>query len=443
MILNLDGLVGPSHFYGGLALGNIASSLHKGDLSSPKKAALQGLEKMWALHNLGLPQGIVPPPLRPNLSLLQQLGFSGTPASIIQQSYRETPELLAACYSASSMWAANSATITPSSDATDHRLHITPANLNSALHRSQEAEESFRYFRTYFNDNTLFHCHSPLPSQRSFADEGAANHIRLHDPTGDDFIHLFIYGDNNTETPSTAYPARQNRLASEAIIRRHNIPVEKVLLIQQNQIAIDKGAFHNDVVAVGHGNFLLLHELAFADQASVIKQLRQKTQHWQQPPCIYQVDQKSLSLEEAIHSYLFNSQLISLPAGQTVMIAPLESQKSPSTLHVIQRLLEENTPLSDVRYFDLRQSMNNGGGPACLRLAIPITETELAAVDSRILMSDTLYSTLNHWINRHYRDRLSFQDLADPLLYSEIRDALCELNNLLHLEPLYSLPSNE
>lgn len=434
--LNLDGLVGPTHFYGGLAAGNLAASHHQGECSSPKKAALQGLEKMWQLHGLGLPQGVIPPQLRPNLKMLQRLGFNGNPEQMIEQAFKQAPALLEACYSASSMWAANSATVSPSSDTLDRRLHITPANLTSSLHRSLEAEDNHRFFQYCFNQTDYFHCHSPLPSQASFSDEGAANHIRLCDPNGEGFVHLFIYGHKGDGASSTHYPARQSRLACEAIIRRHKLPLDHVLLIQQNPQAIDNGAFHNDVVAVGHNNYLLLHELAFTDQVSVLSSLKKKTRHWQQPLVIEQIEQKSLSLNEAIKSYLFNSQLVSPSPNRILLIAPQESQKSEKTQLIIEHLLSAETPLTEVKYIDLRQSMNNGGGPACLRLAIPITSKELQAVHKGILLSDSLYPKLQQWVRKHYRDRLTREDLADPQLFSEINIAAEELNKLLKLSYL-------
>lgn len=43
--LNMDGLVGPTHNYAGLAPGNIASLNYASVASNPQAAALQGLKK--------------------------------------------------------------------------------------------------------------------------------------------------------------------------------------------------------------------------------------------------------------------------------------------------------------------------------------------------------------------------------------------------------------
>ncbi len=43
--INFDGIVGPSHNYAGLSLGNLASARNAGAVSRPRDAALQGLAK--------------------------------------------------------------------------------------------------------------------------------------------------------------------------------------------------------------------------------------------------------------------------------------------------------------------------------------------------------------------------------------------------------------
>jgi succinylarginine dihydrolase len=80
--------------------------------------------------------------------------------------------------------------------------------------------------------------------------------------------------------------------------------------------------------------------------------------------------------------------------------------------------------------------MNNGGGPACLRLRIVLTEAELAAAAPGVFMTDALYVTLVEWVKRHYRDRLAPDDLADPELHSESRAAGDELTKILGLGSL-------
>jgi len=438
LILNLDGLVAPNHHYAGLGQGNLASQLHRGNLSSPKEAALQGLEKMWLLHQLGVPQGIIPPPLRPELSLLYAAGFSGSTAQVLEQAWQQAPELLSACYSASAMWAANSATCSASLDSKDQKLHFTPANLCSTLHRSLEAVHNLRFFQNCFAHKQYFTIHRPLPAQSWFADEGAANHIRLHSPGNANALNLFIYGREREQNLSRRYPARQTRLACESTICRHQLRSDYTALIQQSPEAIDSGAFHNDVVAVGQKNFLFLHEQAFQQQDKVLQALQAKTQDWQDKLCIFEVSQTHLTLAEAVATYLFNSQLIEKNDGTLLLLAPKESAENKKAYAICQALIAADNPVTEVQFIDLTQSMHNGGGPACLRLAVPITVDELAQVHTGVLLNHSLYDALKLWIKQHYRDQLALDDLRDPQLVSEVENALLELGQLIKLPQLYN-----
>lgn len=86
--------------------------------------------------------------------------------------------------------------------------------------------------------------------------------------------------------------------------------------------------------------------------------------------------------------------------------------------------------------------MCNGGGPACLRLRVVLTDKELAAMLQGVVFNDTLYASLKGWITKHYRDKLEPADLADPSLYIESCRALDELTKLLKLGSLYSFQKN-
>ena len=424
LVLNLDGLVGPSHHYAGLSAGNLASTQHKGNRSSPRRAALQGLEKMWFLHQLGVPQGFIPPQIRPDLDLLLAAGFTGSPQQLIEQAYRHAPLLLHSCYSSSSMWTANCATVTASQDSSQGKVHFTPANLISTLHRSREAQHNYKQLSSVFSDDQHFQIHLPLPPQAGFADEGAANHIRLCDPITGASLNLFIYGkDNKNSPPTQRFSSRQSLLACQSIIRHHHLNPKHCLLIQQNPAAIDQGAFHNDVVSVGLNNVLLIHEHAWLNQVHVLKKLQHLTQQWGHPLVIMQIDNNRLTLNEAIRSYLFNSQLVMLPKGGMALIAPEESRESKATYEVIRQLLDAENPLTDVHFLDLRESMQNGGGPACLRLAIPLSNEELRAVDQTFILDESRYAQLKSWINKYYRDTLTPDDLRDPLLIGENKKA--------------------
>src|SRR3954469_13600147 len=126
--VNFDGLVGPTHNYAGLSYGNVASMKHKLSVSNPRQAALEGLEKMKFLASLGVKQAVLPPHERPHLQTLRRLGFSGSDADVLRTAQQRDPTLLAMVSSASTMWTANAATISPSADSEDHRAHFTPAN---------------------------------------------------------------------------------------------------------------------------------------------------------------------------------------------------------------------------------------------------------------------------------------------------------------------------
>jgi succinylarginine dihydrolase len=138
-----------------------------------------------------------------------------------------------------------------------------------------------------------------------------------------------------------------------------------------------------------------------------------------------------------VKSYLFNTQLINLPNDEMVIIAPLECQQNKAVYSYLQSLVAANNPITNVHYFDVKQSMQNGGGPACLRLRVALTEREQAAVNSACLMNDATFKTLQDWVNKHYRDRIHADDLADPQLLLESRTALDELTTLLKLGPVY------
>jgi succinylarginine dihydrolase len=428
--LNLDGLVGPTHHYAGLAPGNLASTMHAKTSSNPAEAALQGIHKMRVLHEIGVKQAVLPPHPRPNLAFLDALGLSSTRAQ------KNNPTLLSAAYSASSMWAANAATVTPSTDTQDGRVHITAANLVTHLHRHQEADFSHQLFKRIFPDTNYFRHHPILPKTPDLNDEGAANHNRFSAEHGAPGFHLFVF-DREAEHPSpTHFPARQTREASEAIARNHGIASDRVLFAAQTPKAIDAGVFHNDVIALANESVFLLHQDAFLNQTALLEQLQQKTDF---PIQLIEITREMLSLEDAVQSYIFNSQLVTLPnSSNMALIAPDECQKTPAVKALIEHLLALNNPISEVHYVALKQSMHNGGGPACLRLRMPLNDDELKSMHPGILVNHNLLDTLEAWVNTHYRTELCLNDLLDPSLAKESCVALKALEKILDLGDLYS-----
>ncbi|MDX7991801.1 N-succinylarginine dihydrolase [Xenorhabdus littoralis] len=437
---NFDGLVGMTHNYAGLSIGNEAAMNHKGQESDPRKAALQGLMKMKALSDMGLVQGVLPPQQRPNLPALRQLGFTGSDEQVLNKVVRYSPALLSYLSSASSMWTANAATVSPSADSADQRIHFTVANLNNKLHRSLESATTTRALKATFPDQDYFVHHDPLPQHADWGDEGAANHNRFCSEYGEAGVQLFVYGRkvlSEGVTPER-YPARQTLEASQAIVRLHQLDDSRTVFAQQNPVAIDGGVFHNDVISVSNRNVFFHHQQAFLNQPSVLAELREKMAQLGQTLIAVEVPTEQVTIQDAVESYLFNSQLLSQSDGNMMLILPEECRQNQKVSAYLQRLVTEgNFPINKLHFFDLRESMRNGGGPACLRLRVVLNEKELAAVNPATLMTPELYQRLTTWVERHYRDSLYVADLADPQLLNEVYSALDELTQILRLGSLY------
>ncbi|HEX8660507.1 MAG TPA: N-succinylarginine dihydrolase [Brevundimonas sp.] len=428
---NADGLIGPTHSYAGLSPGNLASSLNAGDASNPRAAVLQGLDKMKRLADLGLPQFVLPPHERPNTPFLRSLGFTGSDAAVLEAAWKTAPSFAAAACSASPMWAANAATVTPSADAADGRVHFTPANLVTNLHRSLEHAQTKRALDALFPDPTRFAVHDALPSVPHLADEGAANHVRLCADHGEPGVNVLVWGREAYEPWSGAFPARQTREASEAIARRHD--AARAVFPRQSRAAIVGGTFHNDVVCVGARETLFFHKLAFEDTDATKAAIRSAAKGLFEPIFI-EVSAADLPLADAISSYLFNSMLVRIPGeDRLTLICPTETRDNLRSHAVAERLAASNGPIGRVEYVDVRQSMRNGGGPACLRLRVVLTEVELAATNPAMRMTDALHARLSAWAGARYRDTLTPRDLADRALLDESRAALDELTGILGL----------
>ncbi|WP_129933922.1 MULTISPECIES: N-succinylarginine dihydrolase [unclassified Pseudomonas] len=438
--VNFDGLVGPTHNYGGLSYGNVASQSNSQQASNPREAARQGLAKMKALADMGFKQGVLAPQERPDVAALRRLGFSGSDAEVIQRAAREAMPLLVASCSASSMWVANAATVSPSADTADGRVHFTAANLNCKYHRSIEHPTTSRVLGAMFNDEKYFAHHAALPAVAQFGDEGAANHTRFCRVYGEAGVEFFVYGrsafDSRYPAPQK-YPARQTLEASQAVARLHGLSDDGVVYAQQNPAVIDQGVFHNDVISVGNGEVLFYHEDAFLETDAVLGQLRAKLASKGGNFQAICVPRAAVAVEDAVRSYLFNSQLLSRDDGSMLLVVPEECRNNERVWAYLGQLTSQGGPVKEVKVFDLKQSMQNGGGPACLRLRVALKEAELAAVNQGVIMTATLYDTLLQWVDRHYRDRLGEADLADPQLLVECRTALDELTQILKLGSVY------
>ncbi|MCA3254567.1 MAG: N-succinylarginine dihydrolase [Alphaproteobacteria bacterium] len=405
--INFDGLIGPTHNYAGLSFGNIASANNAGQTARPRLAALQGLAKMRALMDLGLPQGFLLPLERPNAHVLRGIGFAGTDAEVCAAAWAADPGLLRNVSAASAMWTANAATVSPGPDTRDGRCHLSVANLSTMLHRSIEAPETEATLRTIFADTRHFAVHGPVLAK--LGDEGAANHMRLCAHHGAPGVEVFVYG----EQRAGGFPARQDRRAFEAIARRHGLDPARTLFVQQSVAAIDAGAFHNDVVAVANETVLFTHEQAFEDPQALYDAIRTRLPE----AVVVEVPASRVSLADAIRSYLFNSQLVSLPSGGMALVLPGEAQETPSVWTWLQELVAGNGPIRQLIVKDVRESMRNGGGPACLRLRVAVDAAAMAAIDPRFLLDDGKWEGLHRLVEAHWPETIAPDDLGNPDLW--------------------------
>ncbi|QUM71665.1 N-succinylarginine dihydrolase [Sphingopyxis granuli] len=411
--INFDGIIGPTHNYAGLSRGNIASTSNAGDVSQPRAAALQGIEKMRHNLALGLPQGYFMPLDRPDAAWLETLATTLDKAE---------PHLRAQAWSASSMWAANAATVSPAPDSDDGRCHLTVANLVTMPHRSHEWPGTLAQLRLAFAD-PAFAVHGPVPAP--FGDEGAANHMRLCAGHGAPGVEIFVYGIGGGR-----FPARQHLDASRAIARRHRLDPARTLFLRQSDMAIQGGAFHNDVVAVANERVLFTHEAAFENREEAHAAIRAIFPEVE----IVEVPASAVSLPDAIRSYLFNAQLVSLPKGDGMgLVLPTEARETPSVWTWLEAHVAGNGPIRGLLPVDVRQSMANGGGPACLRLRVV---ADPATVDPRFLADEAKLDRIAAVVAAHWPDAIAPGDLASAALVRDVRRARAALLDAMDLGEL-------
>jgi succinylarginine dihydrolase len=431
--LQLEGLPGPTSFHGGLSPGNLASQANAGARSHPRASARQCLAKMRQLLALDAPVALLPPLPRPDAEVLRRLGFQGSDAEVIAAAGSREPQLLRLAASSAAMWAANCATVIPASDSADHATHLVPANLIAMPHRAFEAGPRTRMLRRLFADGQHYTVHEPLPASAMLGDEGAANHHRAVGARG--ACHLFVHGRaaaTAAEELPRRHAPRQWREASAAVARLGRLG--DAVHARQHPDAVDAGAFHNDVVMIGHGDRLLLHAQALVDQPAVLAQLQERAG----PLAIAEIGEAELPLAQAVRSYLFNSVMIGAAAGgpaPPVLLAPIESAEGPAR-RVVDRLVGEGF-IARCEFIDLRESMMGGGGPACLRLRVPLAEEAIARLPAGFRIDAARLLELERWVDRHYRRELALADLQDPQLAQEGRAALDELTQLLGVGALY------
>lgn len=432
--VNFDGLVGPTHHFGGLGVGNVASQTNRARSSRPREAALEGLNKAWLIAQLGVPQILLPPLVRPNRAYLSALGFHGALAEQLKAAYEADPQLLSAAMSASAMWSANAATVSPASDTTDGKLHITPANLISSWHRAQEAQERGEMFRYLWRNSEDVDIHDPLPSIVPLRDEGAANHLRLSHAATDRGIEIFVSGDGpKIDTAPRRFLIRQTHQAGWCLSRLHRLYPRRTFHLQQSAAAIDAGVFHNDVISTAHEHLWLMHDQAFDCDESSFNEIdaafRQQTGRELKRIV---VKTRELSIQAAVHTYLFNSQIVTLPKADDRepsrfhWIAPQQCQgtlESRTLLENWQR--ESELSIEKIHFVSLQESMANGGGPACLRLRIPMDQKQFDALPADLFLDAEQYDRVYEWIVRWYPESLALADLTDGTLVEYLQQAVC------------------
>jgi len=411
--INFDGIVGPSHNYAGLSFGNIAATQNAGATASPRTATLEGIDKMRRAIGLGLTQGLLLPHPRPNHDWLAQLGSS------IEEAQEP---LRASAYSASAMWAANAATVSPAPDAADGRCHLTVANLRTMPHRSHEWPATLRQLELAFADRRHFTLHPPIPP--TFGDEGAANHMRLCRSHGEPGVELFVYGERGGP-----FPVRQHVEASRAIARLHRLDPERTLFVRQSEAAIAAGAFHNDVVAVANEHVLFVHQQAFEDREEVYAELRRLLPEVE----IIEVPASAICLADAVSSYVFNGQLVTLAEGGMALILPAEARETPAVWSWLEAMAGGNGPIRRLECVDVRQSMANGGGPGCLRLRVV---ADPATIDPRFIADEGRLDMIARIVEHEWPERIAPDDLADPALAMRVEQARIALLRATNLPEL-------
>ncbi len=426
--INIDALVGPTHHFGGLGVGNVASQQHAYRTSRPREAALEGLRKAALVASLGVPQYLFLPPTRPRLTWLQELGLGVDSSEQLSAALHTAPQAFSAAFSSAFMWAANMATVSAACDCRDGRLHITPANLISSWHRAGEAPERDVELNRLLGSLDNCTIHPPLSPIVPLRDEGAANHMRLCDATGKIGFNIFVYGDDSKlDSRDWKFLPRQTLAACQAIARRHQLDPQRTFFLQQHPAAISAGVFHNDVIASSHRNLLIHHELAFHDAAQQLQHLDESFRQATGAPLQrIEISGSDLPLDEAVRSYFFNSQIVtpcaSTASSQTprmVLISPQQCRALASTHRLIERLIASSeNPIEEVHYVSLQQSMAGGGGPACLRLRVPLAHEAIEQLPRQLRLDLQLEERLAAAIERWYPESLELADLCN-LAYAQ------------------------
>ena len=427
MEVNFDGLVGPLHHFAGLAQGNKASMRSQGGFSNPKKAALQGMDKMALVRQFGVAQCFLPPHRRPAFGAAKSLGVDlAAPSSV-------DPEVLSALCSSSAMWTANAATVAPSWDSQSGALSLVAADLSTHLHRGLETQTTLQLLRQALPGALV---ETLAKGEVSQGDEGAANHMRMAPSLAEEGMHVFVYGADPRDATANApvkFPARQTKQASEAVADQLGLPSSRCLFLQQSVESIEAGVFHNDVISTAHLDLFLVHEKAFESSHARQQIEEMYASLFNKPLRCLVLPNDEVPLELAVSSYLFNSQLVTSQTGEMILIAPQESASGPVRKWVDKHLMESGV-VDRVEFVDLTQSMRNGGGPACLRLRVAMTEEQYEKVPEGIRFTDAKEKELRDWVQTYYPERVSRETLLSASFLHSFTPAFDALEQIIGMQ---------
>ena len=106
-------------------------------------------------------------------------------------------------------------------------------------------------------------------------------------------------------------------------------------------------------------------------------------------------------------------------------------------MHWLEKISAEEE-IKKIKFIDVKQSMRNGGGPACLRLRMIFNENEISSVNKNFLLDDIKIDLLTDLIENKYRDRLQPDDLLDPNLADESLEILDALTKIFKTGSIYN-----
>ncbi len=231
-------------------------------------------------------------------------------------------------------------------------------------------------------------------------------------------FHVFVYGDADNSPRPSRHLARQTLAACQAVARLHRLDPARTFFLQQHPAAIDAGVFHNDVIATSHKNLLLMHEQAFLNAEPELARLASAFEQATGTALqVVMVRQEQLSLEDAVKSYLFNSQLLT-PSGDgsaMTMICAAQCERMPQVRDLIDGWIALSShPISDVRYVSLDQSMSGGAAPRLFAIAIALPASAIDRFAPSYRLTAHRAAQLAELITDFYPSELTWETLASP-----------------------------